>query len=118
VARVHHQLGQARKEESIRLAGVVTRALPVAEANRDMHRNNLKVANGQPVTDAELQSARDLRAHFKTHGKAAIADALRNEVGPVNPCGPLPDQSEISNLKSEIPEEPPVSKLSELLKPL
>jgi hypothetical protein len=116
--QVLRQLGEARREESQRLAGVVTRALPVAEANRDLHRNNLKVANGQPVTAAELQSARDLRAHFKTHGKAAIADALRNEVGPVTPCGPLPDQSEISKSKSEISEEPPVSKLSELLKPL
>jgi hypothetical protein len=47
----------------------------VAEANRDMHRNNLAVVNGQPVTNEELQAAADLRARVKKV-KSSDVDAL------------------------------------------
>lgn len=59
---VIRELGAARREESQRLAGVVTRAMPVAAANRDMHRNNLEVVNGQPISPEEKSQAAEVRS--------------------------------------------------------
>jgi hypothetical protein len=74
--RARAELGAARKEEAARLAPIVARATPVIQARAQMHRHNLQVLDNQPITPAEIQSAQDLRAHYKAHGKQAIADAL------------------------------------------
>lgn len=100
VAAVHRELGAAKREEAARLAPVVTRALPLAEANRDRHRHNLAILDGQPVTPAEIQSAQELRARIKRDGQRATDDMLA-VVGTVAPRGPLYD-----NREGEAPDEP------------
>jgi hypothetical protein len=110
VANVHRQLGEARKEEAARLAPVVARALPVAQANRDMHRNNLAVVNGQPVTSEEIESARELRASIRKGGKQALNDLLdgaAEAVGTAAPRGPS------GNIESSVTLAPSAQKPAE-----
>jgi hypothetical protein len=75
-AALRAQLGAARKEEAQRLAPVLGRLAPVVEARRDMHRRNLAVVNGQPVTPAEIESAQKLRAMVRKDGREALNDLL------------------------------------------
>lgn len=86
VERVHRQLAAAKHEEAQRLAPVVTRALPLAESRRDMHQNNARVFEGQPITDAEIESAHALRARIKRDGQAATDDMLPDSPSDLSPA--------------------------------
>jgi hypothetical protein len=76
VQAVHRQLAQARHEEAERLAPVSARALPIVKARTEMHRHNLAIADRQPVTPEEIQSAQELRKRIQRDGKAATDDML------------------------------------------
>jgi hypothetical protein len=105
---VIRQLGEARKEEAALLAPVVGRAAPVAAANRDMHRNNARVVNGQPVSNEEIESARELRAAIKSGGKEALDDLLEGAAESAgqkqisSPTAAQPESGEASSLIDDV----------------
>jgi hypothetical protein len=110
VEAVHRQLAAAKREEAARLAPVVTRALPLAEAKRDLHRHNLSVINGQPVTPDEIQSAARLRKEVKDEGRQALDDLIAPPPSPSMrgieseglPPDPLLSESDLENLTTDM----------------
>ncbi|HUS37341.1 MAG TPA: hypothetical protein VM680_18485 [Verrucomicrobiae bacterium] len=77
VAAVQAQIKYAAAEEAKRIAPVAARAMPLAEAKRDLHNHNRAVLNGQPVTAEEIDAAAQLRERLKKNH--AIADLLKPE---------------------------------------
>jgi hypothetical protein len=80
---VRRQLAAAKHEEAARIAPVAARATPLLQARVEMHRHNLEVFEGQPITPAEIQSAQDLRARLKK----VTPDELDTLVGTPAPAG-------------------------------
>jgi hypothetical protein len=106
VQAVHRQLAQARHEEAERLAPVSARALPIVKARTEMHRHNLAIADRQPVTPEEIQSARATRERFQQVGKQTMSDLL----GSTDPVAPSAQDS-----PETLSEEPKIPSISELL---